>query len=155
LFGVIGSLIFVGLQLKQTQAIALSQTYQSRTATSVEMSIGVMNSPEALSGIAKIYRNKFDELTMPEAVALEYLIGSVLTTFENNQMQHEQGFLSQEHWQSNMRDLNCTLTVPLFREVAAAWPFRDSFAKVVADKLQEVSPNAANCWTYSWDFPMD
>lgn len=27
LFGVIGSLIFVGLQLKQTQAIALSETY--------------------------------------------------------------------------------------------------------------------------------
>jgi len=70
LFGVIGSLIFVGLQLRQTQAIALSETYQNRAATSVEASVGLMSSPAALSGVSKIYRNEFDQLTMPEAVAL-------------------------------------------------------------------------------------
>ena len=157
LFGVIGSLIFVGLQLRQTQAIALSQTYQSRTATSVDMNVGVLSSPETLSGIAKIYSDKSDELTMPEAVALEYLMGTVLSTFENNQVQYQQGFLSQEHWQSNMRDLKCSLTVPLFREVASSWSFRDSFAKVVADTLKEIPPDAENCWadSYSWKFPLE
>jgi len=156
LFGVIGSLIFVGLQLRQTQAIALSETYYNRTATSVDATVGVMSSPEALSGISRIYRNEFDKLTMPEAVALEYLIANSLTTIENNHLQYQAGFLSQEHWDKNLKELDCTLTVPLFREVAASWSFRDSFAAVIADALQKIPADAENCWSYSnWDFPMD
>jgi len=156
LFGVIGSLIFVGLQLRQTQAIALSETYYNRTATSIDANVGVMSSPEALSGISKIYRNEFDELTMPEAVALEYVIANQLTTLENNHLQYQAGFLSQEHWDKNLKELDCTLTVPLFREIAASWSFRNSFAAVIVDALQRIPADAENCWSYSyWDFPMD
>jgi hypothetical protein len=155
LFGVIGSLIFVGLQLRQTQAIAFSETYYNRAATSIDMNVGVLGSPEALSGISKIYRNEFEELTMPEAVALEYMIANSFTTFENNHLQYQAGFLSQEHWDKNLKELNCTLTVPLFREVATGWTFRDSFAAVIADALQRISADAENCWTYNWGFPMD
>ena len=156
LFGVIGSLIFVGLQLRQTQAIALSETYQSRTATNINANVGVLSSPAALSGLAKVYRNELDELTMPEAVALEQLVGSSLTMLENNQLQFQQGFMTDEHWQRNIRELHCTLTVPLFREIAAGLEFRDSFKKVIADTLQEIPPDAENCWSYEdWDFPMN
>ena len=155
LFGVIGSLVFVGLQLRQTQAIALSQTYQNRTASTIDMNVGVMNSPAALSGVAKIYKNQFDDLTMPEAVALEYLIGNLLTLLENNQLQYQAGFLSQEHWDKSLDELKCLLTVPLFREVATNWPFRNSFNKIILSALQEVPPGVENCWTYNWDFPMD
>jgi len=155
LFGVIGSLIFVGLQLRQTQAIALSETYQNRTASTIAMNVGVLSSPAALSGIAKIYGNKPDELTMSEAVALEYSIGNILTILENNQLQYQAGFLSQEHWDKSLEELKCLLTVPLFREVAADWPFRNSFNKIILSALQEVPPGVENCWTYNWDFPMD
>lgn len=155
LFGVIGSLIFVGLQLRQTQAIALSETYQNRTTSTIDMNSAVISSPAALSGISKIYSNKFGDLTMQEAVALEYVIGNVLTTMENNQLQYQSGFLSQEHWDRNLDELKCILTVPLFREIATGWPFRNSFHNVIADALQEVSLGAENCWTYSWDFPTD
>ena len=156
LFGVIGSLIFVGLQLRQTQAIALSETYQNRSAAAIDTNVGVMGSPAALSGVAKIYRNESDELTMPEAVALEQLIGSTLYMLENNQLQFQQGFLSNEHWQRNLRELHCVLTVPLFREIASAWEFRDSFKKVISRMLQEIPPDAENCWSYKdWDFPMN
>jgi hypothetical protein len=156
LFGVIGSLIFVGLQLRQTQAIALSETYQSRTATAINANVGIMSSPAALSGVSKVYRNEFDKLTMPEAVALEQLIGSSLAMLENNQLQFQQGFLSDEHWQRNIRELRCMLTVPLFREIATSWEFRDSFNKVISHELQKVPPDAENCWSYeNWEFPMN
>jgi len=155
LFGVIGSLVFVGLQLKQTQAIALSQTYQNRTATTVAIHAGVLSSPETLSGLSKIYRNKFDQLTMPEAVALEYLVATSLVTLENNHVQFQQGFLSEEHWQRNVKELKCTLTVPLFRNIATAWDFRESFQAVISNALKEIPPDAENCWSYNWDFPMD
>jgi hypothetical protein len=118
--------------------------------------MGVMSSPAALSGVSKIYRNEFDELTMLEAVALEQLIVNSLTMLENNQLQFQQGFLSDEHWQRNMRELHCMLTVPLFREIAAGLEFRESFKKVISATLQEIPPHAENCWSYKdWDFPMN
>jgi len=154
LFGVIGSLIFVGLQLKQTQAIALSETYHNRTATSVDMNVGAINSPDFLSGVSKVYQNKSDELTMPEAVALEWYIGTNLATIENNHLQFQSGFLTQEHWQKNLDELECTLTVPLFRDTATAWRYRASFEDVISDVLKRIPDDAENCWSYDWDLPM-
>ena len=37
IFALVASLIFVGLQMKQTQEIALSDAYQSRAATVIDM----------------------------------------------------------------------------------------------------------------------
>ena len=134
----------------------MSETYYNRTATSIDAGVGILSSPEALSGIAKIYRHEPGELTMPEAVALEYLVATSLTTLENNHLQYQAGFLSQEHWAKDLKELDCMLTVPLFREVATSWSFRDSFAAVIDDRLQKVPTSAENCWTYyDWNFPMN
>ncbi len=156
LFGVIGSLIFVGLQLKLTQDIALSENYQHRTSAIIEMNAGAMSSPEFLSGVSKVYLNKSDELTMPEAVALEWYIGTNLMVLENNHLQFEAGFLTPEHWQRNLEELDCILTVPLFRETAIDWNLRESFRNVLSDVMQKISDDAENCWAnaYEWNFPM-
>ena len=132
LFGVIGSLIFVGLQLKLTQDIALSENYQHRTSAIIEMNAGAMSSPEFLSGVSKVYLNKSDELTMPEAVALEWYIGTNLMVLENNHLQFEAGFLTPEHWQRNLEELDCILTVPLFLLVS-------SHESVQSQEVPEVS----------------
>ena len=68
MFGVIASLLFVGLQMKQTQEIALSGTYQARSAATVASLVAAISSPEFLSASAKIYAHKSEELTMQEAV---------------------------------------------------------------------------------------
>lgn len=154
LFGVIGSLIFVGLQLKQTQDIALSDTYQNRTATTIDMNAAALSSPEFLAGLSKIYMGKSDELTMPEAVAVEWYIGTNLTVLENNHLQFQQGFLSQEHWQRNLKELECMFTVPLFREIGNGWDFRETFANLISDVMQDTPDDAENCWSYGWNFPL-
>ena len=87
LFGVIGSLIFVGLQLKQTQEIALSEAYQSRTSSSVDLNASLISSPEWLSGMSKVYLDRTEELTMQEAIAVEWAIGTELMVLENNHTQ--------------------------------------------------------------------
>ena len=155
LFGVIGSLIFVGIQLRQTQDIALSETYQNRTMANIDMNVGALSSPEFLSAVSKVYLNKIDELTMPEAVALDWYMGTNLTLIENNHLQFRAGYLSQEHWQRNLDELECILTYPLFREIATAWNFRESFNNVLSDVMQEKMPDdEADCWSYGWNFPM-
>jgi hypothetical protein len=87
MFGVIASLIFVGLQMQQTQQIALSSTYQARTAATVGALTAAIGSPEFLSASAKVYANRSDELSMQEAVAWEYFLGADMTLFENNHQQ--------------------------------------------------------------------
>jgi len=154
LSGVIGSLVFVGLQLKQTQAIALSENYQNRLAAGVDLNVGLINSADFLSGVSKVYRDSASELTMQEAVALEWYFGSDLMIVENNHLQYQSGFLPQEHWQRNLRDLECALTVPLFRETALSWDFRDSFRQVLSEVIRNIPANAENCWKSDWDFPM-
>lgn len=152
--GVIASLIFVGLQLKQTQAIALSDTYQNRTATMIAANSGAINSPAYLSGAAKIYAGKADELTMPEAIALELQFGNVLAMIENNHLQYEAGFLPAEHWQRNLDELRCNLTVPLFREVTAFSALRESFHAVIEDVIRQLPEDAGNCWLADWTYPL-
>ena len=155
LAGVIGSLIFVGLQLKQAQAIALSNNYQSRTANVVAANVGAMSSPEFLSGMAKVYASSSSKLTMQEAIAIELNIGTIMTLFENNHLQYQAGFLNEEHWQRSLDEMQCMLTVPLFREIVMGWSFRESFEAVISDIVDGISDDAINCYTYGWNYPLD
>jgi hypothetical protein len=104
MFGVVASLLFVGLQMKQTHEIALSSIYQSRSDATVEQSMATTGSPELLSALSKVYRGREHELSMPEAVAFEHYLGASMTMFENNHRQFEMGFLSNEHWQRAARE---------------------------------------------------
>ena len=56
-----------------------------------------------------MYLNRIDELTMPEAIALERYVGSILLLLENNHLQLEAGYLTEGHWQSNLGKLKGTL----------------------------------------------
>ena len=154
-FGIVASLIFVGLQMQQTHEIALSTTYQNRTAAAVDTNIGSISSPEFLRGVSKIYLNRADELTMSEAVALEWHIGAVLQMIENNHIQYQAGYLLEEHWQRNLDEMRCTLSVPFSQKVAVGWPFRESFAALIAEVLQEISTETENCWVVNYSYPLD
>ena len=152
MFGVIASLIFVGLQMKQTQQIALSSTYQARTAATVESLIAAIRSPEFLSASAKVYANKSDELTMQEAVAWEYFLGADMTLFENNHQQYEMGFLSEEHWQRSVAELKCKFALPLNRLMMENWFYRESFMIVIDEIIDQASENRTGCWDYDWPY---
>ena len=155
LAGVIGSLIFVGLQLKQAQAIALSDVYQNRTATNIEANAGAINSSEYLSGMSKIYAGKASDLTMPEAIAIELHIGTTMTMIENNHWQYQAGFLPEEHWERNLREVRCTMTVPFLREIIMGWPWRESFAAVLSQIAADISDDEDDCYTWGWTYPLD
>ena len=154
MFGVIASLVFVGLQLNQTQQIALSSTYQARSGATVESLMAAISSPEFLSASAKIYAGKSDELTMQEAVAWEFYLGAEMTLFENNHQQYEMGFLSEEHWQRNVTELKCKFELPLNRQMMANWFYRESFMHVIDEIVDQASQNPTGCWDNDWPYPL-
>ena len=98
MFAIVASLIFVGLQLQQTQHIAEAEAYQARAATSIELSAMAASSPEFTSGTAKLYAGNVDELTAQEKVSLEYFFGAEMTVYENQHFQFEAGYLPKDHW---------------------------------------------------------
>lgn len=144
-FGVILSLVFVGLQMQQTHEIALSATYQARTDTAVELSMGPISSSEYLSGTAKIYSGNADSLTNEEHVALVWEFLALMAVWENNHLQYELGFLSEEHWRRNEKSMKCLFELPFYRDKYSVPDVRESFALIVAEKMRQATENPSGC----------
>jgi hypothetical protein len=145
MFGVIASLLFVGLQMKQTHEIALSATYQARTATAVDLSIGPITSPEWLAGVAKVNSEDIESLTKEEHVALLWEFFALMAVWENNHLQYELGFLPEEHWTRNANSMKCVFEVPYYRDKYSTADIRESFAAVVAEILKQAIENPSGC----------
>ena len=69
-----------------------------------------------------------------------------MTNFENNHQQYLMGYLSEEHWQRNIRELACMLELPLTRQVTSVWDFRDSFERLVAEIIEQADSDLRGCW---------
>ena len=66
LFGVIASLLFVGLQMKQDREIALSTATQARTETTIQNILGMASNPILATALDKIELGESHMLTLSE-----------------------------------------------------------------------------------------
>jgi len=155
MFGVIASLVFVGLQMKQAQEIALSEAYTARTAIDVAAKAAMVDGTTILSAMSKVYANRADALTSQEMIALEYRLAQSAGMWENNHFQHQAGFLSDEHWQRNLDEMICEFSLPLYRTLILEWTYRESFMEVMRDAIAKAEANPT-CWKYDWewDYPI-
>ena len=103
IFGLIVSLIFVGLEMRQSQKIALSSLYQSRADSSMRIRMAPLESEALLSGAAK--RRVNETLTAEEEEAIWSRTAGNLIYLENMHYQYLQGFISEEHWQTNIAEI--------------------------------------------------
>jgi len=152
MFGVMASLVFVGLQMKQTHEIALSNIYQTRSNATVEQAMAAAISPDLINVFAKAYSGQADHLTMQEAIALEQYLAASVTMLENNYHQFRSGFLPEEHWQRNLSELKCTLSSPVRRKMIMSWPYSESFTNVLRQITEEFDDRQEDCWITHWDF---
>jgi hypothetical protein len=144
IFGVIGSLTFVGLQMKQTQEIALSNTYQARANASMVLRLAPTESPEFLSATTKLINGEIEDLTPDQITYLQFWFYGNLAYLENNHFQYVSGFLSEEQWQSNVGDLRFLFSYDLYRSLWEEYPgdWRDSFEDVIEKVLVELDDEA-------------
>ena len=100
--GVIGSLIFVGLELRQTQRIALAAQQQAR----MEVFANFMNS---LTEAGISYQEIMDFNMSPETKAAIYN-GAHLGwfVFENDLLQYELGLIEEDIWQAKLNAMEDT-----------------------------------------------
>ena len=111
IFGVIASLIFVGLEMRQSHRIALSAAYQARADSSMNLRMASLESETLQSATAKIYiqGKSLDQLSPEEVVVLRGRFNAQMAYLENMHYQYLNGFITEEHWQTVRAELAGTL----------------------------------------------
>lgn len=117
IFAVVASLIFVGLQMRQTQKISLSQAYQSRTAAAAEWNSALAANPSALSALRKSASGVNDDITTEEYDALRRSLIGAVYLYDNAHYQYQQGFVSEGFWQTTRASLKNFMTNPVANAV--------------------------------------
>ena len=95
-FGVIAGLVFVGLQLKQTQEIALAAQQHARAETMQNFWLAALESGFDFSTL----NMPIAELTEDEFNARWAISNWMWTGLENHHFQYGEGFVSEESWQA-------------------------------------------------------
>jgi hypothetical protein len=150
MFGVIASLVFVGLEMRQTREIAISQIYHARADSERSNYSEAISSSAYLSGMAKLSAGSTDALTPEENVALVHHFMAQLAIWENDHFQHQNGYLSDEHWTMTKQHMTCVFANPFYRSMLEMH-FRDSFDSVIRQLAEEAKSDPLNCWTSADD----
>lgn len=108
IFGVIASLVFVGIQIRQDQEIAKASMYQARSEMLSQAMASAASNTEAIAVLAKASYGDagteiFREGIEAPLTAEEYLLGlfqirSIFALTDNSFHQYQQGFLPEDHW---------------------------------------------------------
>jgi len=108
IFGVIASLVFVGIQISQDQHIAKADMYQARSEMLSQAMASAAANTEAVAAWAKGSYGDPDQEILSDGLkaplsAYEYMlvsfqIRSILALVDNSFHQYQEGFLPEEHW---------------------------------------------------------
>jgi hypothetical protein len=136
---IVASLIFVGLQLRQTEVIARATLYQMRSDASREL-VGITLENGELLG--SIFQNEAS-LNPRELLQLRWWALAAFTHYENSHHLYQLGLLSEEQWQSDRRQLSGMVRNPQLR---AAWDadkntYRESYAVEMESIIAEYVGN--------------
>ncbi len=156
LFGIgaiVASLIFVGLQLQQSQEIAVGTQYQERANAAIENYMSQIQSDQALrnrgqrltsaasSGSYPIVIKNLIETAGAESVAVTYLLyRSKMAMMDNCHFQYESGFMNEDTWLAMRRRLQNLLSDDVFSAMyhSESWHFRSSFQEETSQLLAEL-----------------
>jgi hypothetical protein len=112
--GVIGSLIFVGLELKQSQIIALASQQQARTSTLVDI-IGTFSLPDNPANWEDMVTYNLNEQQFNLGANAAYQLWML---YENDHLQHELGLIDEGVWISKVAAMRNLYGICEFRSIS-------------------------------------
>ena len=151
IFAVVASLIFVGLQMKQSQEIAIAAQYQERANAANEVILGMMENPQGIVpfrapgelGTVEFGEEvtAFMENQSPERIESRYWgFSALMILYDNNHFQYEAGFLDKDAWTGNRKRMRAVLSNPVNRAFYKAQNqgYRESFRLAVDEVISEI-----------------
>lgn len=141
---IVASLVFVGLQMKQSHEIALAEIYQARTTMLVEWDNDMASNTLALTAYMKSDDGRVEEIEPLEVWAGTYKMMGDLQMIGNSHYQYTLGYLPEGHWNRVRRNLLQLFQNPLYRQVIddTKYNMRDSFREVVEEIERELASDA-------------
>ena len=116
IFGVIASLIFVGMEMRQSHQIAMASTNGQRTDTVVQLASTMATDPVFRSAFAKAQSGEEDSWTEDEALAFWFFSGASFQTYADAYWHYKNGFIPQDRWLAARAELKSGMTnIPAFR----------------------------------------
>ena len=137
--GVIGSLIFVGLEMQQSHRIALSSQQQARTEIFTEI-VNSYNESSATSlygVLSKLQNNQ--SLSEEEKKMSENYAFQLLWIFENDYIQYQNNLIDENVWEAKLHSIR---TVYSYCENRDALNYLLEFMNSKLSDLLNVSSNA-------------
>ena len=124
---IVASLIFVGLQLKQSQEIAIATQYQNRAEAVMNLSLTYIEA----GYVAPRFRKWLsDDISTEEINTYLWLWISM----DNHYYQYQSGFMAEDSWQAQFRNLNAIYANCALRFV---WNWRKEGLRTVFVELVE------------------
>ena len=148
---IIGSLVFVGMELRQSQQIAIAGQYQQRAESFVEQLHSRLAFSSEQERLAKMVRSTYSDVIdasvlesmSDEGIALEFTRASADgTMFDNNYFQYQSGMMSDDGWQAMRGRLKRALRYgPFLRAelIVRGDRYRDSFRDMCDQLLAEIA----------------
>jgi len=132
---IVASLIFVGLQMKQNHEIALAGQYQARA----EVTLDLYSTFVEIDDIPNVpaLRNRISETVTARSIA-EILW--LWIAMDNHYYQYKSGFLDEESWQAQLRNIKAIYAVC---EVRFVWDWRKNGLR--ADFVEMVESVGSSC----------
>ena len=154
---IVASLVFVGMELRQSHQIAIAAEYQERVATVIDIYNTQIESEIALSIVGQPlyeivrsadfpdkYRHLYEAYTVEQLGYLSTNSLIALTNFDNLYFQYQSGFLSDESWQAFRYRLLRVLESPITRlafEEDPNW-YRDSYRRLCNEIIIEIDADS-------------
>lgn len=137
LFGVIASLVFVGLQIKQDRDIAIADIYQQRAALVIQVQTSMMEDDRFADAWLKMMTNQ--ALDQRDQARMDFWNNPWLSYYENNHFQYQLGLLSEEQWFSSRNSMRSLVLRESFERwwVVNRSRWRESFAQEIDDLIAE------------------
>jgi len=111
IFALVASLIFVGLEMRQSQTIAVAAAYQARADSSMTLRLAILESEKLQSAMVKVnFQGKtLDQLTPDERIVVLGRWGAQMVYTENMHFQYLHGLVTEEQWLTNRAGLTLQL----------------------------------------------
>jgi hypothetical protein len=151
---IVASLVFVGLELRQSDQIAIAAEYQERVATVVDIYNTQIDSDTALSVVGQPffetvrsadfpdeYRHLYEGYTVEQLGFISTVTLISLTNFDNLYFQYQSGFISDESWQAFRYRLRNVFESPLTRQMFEKDPnwYRASYRQLCREIITEIN----------------
>ena len=150
---IVASLVFVGLELRQSHQIAIAAEYHERVATVIDLYNTQIQSDTALSVVGQPlyeavrsadfpdeHRHLYEGYTVEQLGYISTNTVISLTNFDNLYFQYQSGFISEESWQAFRYRLLRVLESPISRlefEKDPNW-YRASYRQLCNEIITEI-----------------